>query len=458
MSEEPAGIDESSFKALNFYTYAYIIYKKLRQQNSERLLKDMESNKAPSKISNDLYDVYSFINAWALILSQKRRKTKNSALEVTATALQKTECNVQTMPYYKYCLYIAKNGGLDDKDRVIMKRAAEWMALDDQQDCNLENASWKLILTHTSKRIKSYINCRLKNKFRGCLYLLEQTWGSSGTIFLDDMRFILTEIEEVPTEPQDLNIYSDLLVKCHKFIREHDNVIKNNTVLEQYSQLFSIRNDLLLFAITSVRKLAKIPQAFSCMIKFRKTHFSSKDEFQVVEIKACDERFIIEVPRTSIISRLNHSPSEIPGYTHMEDELADVAGGFERANSDIRTKVKVHCEMQLVNHVLNPRNNIKLDDMVDFIGCSKKPCFLCASTLLYGTSFRFINPHWKVYWAWGIPKNLMENRNISGAIVRLQGILKEVLLDKNAKGVIPVPESPNTIRFQPDSSVPWGPT
>ncbi|KAI1770820.1 hypothetical protein F4818DRAFT_431133 [Hypoxylon cercidicola] len=111
---------------------------------------------------------------------------------------------------------------------------------------------------------------------------------------------------------------------------------------------------------------------------FRKLYISDNNVFKVVRIPIGAASSLAYKPGMSNIKEYILNLAKHPDYDHIKPVLEGIVKGIEIN----RPPTKVHCEMQLLNHILDAKNEIVLQEMYNFIGCSKKPCYLCAEAVL----------------------------------------------------------------------------
>ncbi|KAI1137824.1 hypothetical protein F5Y05DRAFT_419264 [Hypoxylon sp. FL0543] len=384
-------------------------------------------------------DERAFVNAWALLLSRNRSDPNmnpaedESALQVTATALQRTDNNVPDGLSHKYTLFIAKNGGLDDQDKRLIGKICRWMKLHGQQERpDLEIGSvWSDVLSHT---IQSYLGFREDGKFARCYAQLEKLQEMHRTNAEDtgDMIFLSTLyglVEKIQRgDSPDLFGYNEVLSGCYKFTKNNAGTIRAVKRFLGDTHSRHLTASSLLFVINGIEQLARIPEALEALIGFRSSHITDKAEFEVIQIRPCSRSALEYRPSMSRIQDCIKGLSNDPAYRRIREELIEVA---ESIRTEERPQVIVHCEMQVLNYILSDKNQIRLQEMFDFIGCSENPCFLCAGTINLGTSFKVAHPHGKFDWAWGIPKALVRrNVNIAHANSSLQHKMDGILQDE----------------------------
>ncbi|KAI1417065.1 hypothetical protein F5Y13DRAFT_185897 [Hypoxylon sp. FL1857] len=432
---------------VEFYARALIIYSHFQQQQEDRLhSRYFESATRPGRSSSDLShkqantkpkydgprqtdatsDVRAFVNAWALLLSRSR----NGPKQVTAAALRRTS--------NKYTLFIAKNYDPSQYDRKMINTICAWMNSRSQQDgLNPETEDvWKDILIYAKKRIRYYLGFIRRSKSIKCHDDLKfsNRWNNAGkdrrsVTFLSDLCSLLDEIGR--GDHSSSNFYNEIMLKCHKFVMDNAGIIREAEELLKEFLGDSCDPCLawkpLRFVITGIEKLAKMRKAFDDLIKFRKLHITDKAQLEVIHIEPCRESDLQYRP---CMSNIRARIGELAGgnaYQHIRDKLYRVA---ENIQADQDPRMIVHCEIQILNYILCEKNQIRLQEMYDFIGCSKTPCFLCAGTIHLGTSFNVADPHWKLYWKWGIPRSLMRHSDIAHAIASLRYKMDDILQDQ----------------------------
>ncbi|KAI0477675.1 hypothetical protein GGR56DRAFT_638238 [Xylariaceae sp. FL0804] len=99
---------------------------------------------------------------------------------------------------------------------------------------------------------------------------------------------------------------------------------------------------------------------------------------------------------------------------------------FTRDHSDIQVTGEdswVHCEVQLLAHVLSLFNTMDPEEMWGLMGCSKRPCHNCFHLLKKVSNFQTESSHGKIYARWPIPNDLWRNPTIHRALRELSNSL-----------------------------------
>lgn len=446
-------VPPEEFDALGFYSRAYIIWAKFIQQQEDVLHSLRHSNiKKSTEVKPRALSVYhgvdvpksmdtaspehALVNSFALLLSTSRNSTEPyltgtpSASEVTATALRIFGPTTGEGGF-KYTLYIAKNGDISNEDDKLIKSMKDWMNWEGGNECtDPRNQDWSLVTTHISDRIQSYLGFSDNDKFSKCNRLFQRArfdipTGDTNTLsFLSALRDLLVKIKPIKNEVSSNSSSQDtILILCYEFTRDYADDISR---LMAYLKRSRGRGDHILFVISGIEKLAKIPRAFGDLFKFRKSCITKdKDYFDIAPVPKCDSAPECHPGMSNVKSYIKELERN-PTYDHIKQELGKVI-------RDIKPQwTTVHCEIKVLNYILEQatKKEFELREMYGFIGCSKRPCYLCAGTINLGTSFEVAASHWKLYSAWGLPKALLQNEKIVNALSSLWYRMDETLKDE----------------------------
>ncbi|KAI1397306.1 hypothetical protein F4819DRAFT_490648 [Hypoxylon fuscum] len=154
-----------------------------------------------------------------------------------------------------------------------------------------------------------------------------------------------------------------------------------------------------------------------------------KNTFQTVQLDGWEKSSLAYRPGMSNIKAYIKELAKDPTHDHIRGRLEKVIADI---NIHECSKTTIHCEMQLLDYILkeSAKDPAILREMYDFIGCSKRPCYLCAGAINLGTVFKVADSHWKLYWPWGIPKALLKNRDIAHAFSSLRHKMDVILKDE----------------------------
>ncbi|KAI1503764.1 hypothetical protein F5X99DRAFT_406762 [Biscogniauxia marginata] len=370
-----------------------------------------------------------FLDSCALILSRKRSgpSIKGASGQVTATVLRKSN--------NEYTLYVAKNAGFSEADKRLIRRIEEWMnSPNARDDCVLDNDLWRSILVHITDRIKSYLDSKTDKRFVRCQQKLEEHLATRFPDSIKDRDFyqflysLKTILSEIHSEKGEcLKPRHSILRRAYAFVHDREDMIcLFKTCLEQYELPYFVKHPIL-YCITLAEDLARISFAFMNLVEFRNSRVSGQAKFHICPVE--------RTPSTSRIYKPDHAKLK----KRMSREIM-----LSNQNSEVREEVMkkirqvnmvVHCEMQLLSHILGDikMGKIEIEDLYDFIGCTKRPCFLCAGTVNLGTSFKTAEPHWKLYWQWGIPEDLMTTNHLFWPVATLY--LKMGMIIRDGEGM-----------------------
>ncbi|KAI0002801.1 hypothetical protein F4779DRAFT_634971 [Xylariaceae sp. FL0662B] len=388
----------------------------------------------------------NFIYACALILSRARKRPNGSASnEVTATALAKSE----QINNASYTLYIAKNGHTSDFTKEIIHKIRNWVnERDERRSLSIKKELRNVvILEHSAQRIESYLRCRENNKFKTCFEALTDTINYVEQSKMDDFYIVqflvclfrvLHKIEKYHNEK---SCWGKILESCHEFTLVYKQMISYfKACLEKY-EIHPFIDNPVLFCIDSIEKLARIPQAFDSIEKFRHLLIDKGGFLNTVPLE--DEFVLTSSLELKNIRDQIDDLLENDDYGKWKPKMKDLSDKIDKEDP----KPGVHCEMKLIAYLLSSaeEKTLKFDQVYDFIGCSKGPCYLCAGTINYGTPFQTDEPHWKLYWRWGVPEILVSHMRIKYAIEKLQRMMDRALSivrdDVNFTPKRPRPES-----------------
>ncbi|KAL7627907.1 hypothetical protein AAE478_002102 [Parahypoxylon ruwenzoriense] len=418
---------------VEFYSRAFIISENFIQQQ-EHLLHPQSSNIIGESTSHGPQNKTSrgmtmpsekriFIEAFGLSLSGD-----SGASAVTATALRESEKTTDQESVRKmYTLYIAKNGGFDNEDHKVISRIKDWLNESNASDYfELDDTLCDTIVSHASRRIRRYFNKGKRKKLINFRKLLKQkgriSTNAAGGLqeFFDDLYHCLGQITRTNNPNSSL---LKVLKKCHNFTQTHEFSIGLLRVFwERYDRADSMRSPWLL-VITTIAKLAKFSRAFNCLSEFRR---SLNLEGAAFEVDVVNKQLEVRFPDVTDIKTYLAELSNNPSYSHIQERLKAGQDSIKCGT------VYTHCEIKLLDHIFDllDSGKIKIEDMYDFIGCSKRPCFLCAGMINLGTDFKVADPHWKLYWRWGVPERLREKENLRNAITSLLHRMDLILRDE----------------------------
>ncbi|XXG98956.1 hypothetical protein Hte_005289 [Hypoxylon texense] len=340
----------------------------------------------------------ALVNSFALLLSTSRNSTRTSALEVTATALQRSDPTTGDGAC-KYTLYIAKNGNFSPRDAELMESMKDWINWKSgNESLGPDNKCWSLVTTHISNRIQSYLSFTKNDifdecyrHFRRCRRRLQRAHsedqGENTSILscLSELRGLLGIIKS-KKDASALVSQDDILVRCFEFTQNHADVIRDLMACLQGS---GQRGRHILFVITSINKLARVPLAFKDLFKFRKSCITKdKDYFDVVQVPRCAPECHPDVSNVKLyIEELKENST----YSHIEEELGKIVENIKSQ------RTTVHCEIQVLNYILQraTENELNLREI-----------------------------------AWGLPKALLDNEKIVNALSSLSYKMDEILQDE----------------------------
>lgn len=441
----------TEFDALGFYSRAHVIWSEYMQQQEDVLYRiscdnakvgvGKEKNTSEAKVTNTASREHEdLLNSFALLLSRKRNYTKrsrvkgSSASQVTATALQKTEPATGNGGH-TYTLYIAKNGGLGNEDTALLESMENWMNWKGgDEDLNVKNKDWTLVIRHVHDRVQSYLTFKSHNKFIKCRIQLKEkhpfpSQDTNGLPFSADLSCLLNRIESGGSY-----FHHGILIECYNFVQNHSHTLNS---LDWRKMKYPEQADYLQFVIIGIQKLAKIPRAFKNILKFRKLSIAQGiNTFQIVHVQLCKGSIESHPGMFNVQSNIKEI-AENKQYKHINKKLEEIA---EAITSPDPLPMGAHCEIQLLDYMLqqSATNSFLLPEMYDFIGCSKRPCYLCAGTINLGTPFRVADSHWKLYSAWGLPRALLGNEEIVNALsslwVKMDLILRDLIWRDGIRG------------------------
>ncbi|ETS80217.1 hypothetical protein PFICI_07746 [Pestalotiopsis fici W106-1] len=98
-----------------------------------------------------------------------------------------------------------------------------------------------------------------------------------------------------------------------------------------------------------------------------------------------------------------------------------------QARGNMKRPKTVHCEIQLLEHLLDTLGEPVLKEFYDFIGCSKAPCWLCDFLVRHATGFKMSESHAGVYTNWALPTKLVKKPAIKSALRAIYLKMSEIM-------------------------------
>lgn len=310
----------------------------------------------------------SFLDRLAEMLSREKPQQGEKNKHVAATALVEEEEDEAT-------IYVAKNGGFDKTDSSALHRVGIWMraiAADGRRPLITKDAMWKKLVEYYQKRLEFNV--------QGLAQGLESYLTMTDTAHATKKR--LCRLAELLSHPMATG------TEWHEIIY---------TAYElRYDK--STKSDLNETAGSASEKLWQ-----RIMLLGR--------------LRVAYETFIEAAMHLAVFKKVKIVENNVGLNEEVAGQLSRklpprVSTQFERLTSRQRKAFKkrltlpcfVHAEIQLLMQLERlPRKDSNAVRVFNYIGCSKRTCYLCCKLIQEHGSFRTRGTHGKVYDQWTVP-------------------------------------------------------
>ncbi|KAJ3914720.1 hypothetical protein F5877DRAFT_70471 [Lentinula edodes] len=350
-----------------------------------------------SSTSNHLKE--RFLDRLAEVVSNEK-----GSKHVACTIMKEYENRVE--------VYASRNEGFREKDRTFCEKfSAEMSVLAVNQHTTDEQgaALWTLLLEYYLPRLKYYDKELLKLNLRNFRCISSSTHDS------EDLKESLDPFLDVMRQPSSLKRFNHLcclalqlrhIPSAQKWIQDY---LEDGTQLWKLIGFFArLRRAHWTFLVIA----RTLPAFHSLEIILIPKGGKAEPRTQDLLSLATTLDFIHR-PLSSITVHRFISPSySIPRAQRM----------FDQRQTEC---LRVHAEVQLIQHLLQA--HIPIDEIVQYMGCSKRSCFMCKNFLVILSGLRTRGCHGKLYNQWSIPEiqGIEEDtkETLERAVRRIQDIL-----------------------------------
>ena len=312
-----------------------------------------------------------FLDRLAEVLSREKPPPHEKAEHVASAVMIDAEDGAEDGA----TVYVAKNGGLDKIDTAMLQHLWKWMkaiAADGRRREIYKDVMWKKLLGYYQGRLGFYRQ-RLTEGLKPYFTIIDSLCATDKSFC--GLSKLCSFLEPVGTDWHDL--------VCIAYELQHPKSSKSelDQVAKDASQ--KIWHDILL--------LGRLHVAWETLVETA-LHLASFKEIKIIPIvtKVEDPLITHSLPTTFL-----HD------FKRLKSSQQKVCKKF------LAQPCFVHAEMQLLMHLevvsRSPSDNINAARAFDYIGCSKKTCYLCCKFIEEHKSFRTRGTHHKVYHQWTIP-------------------------------------------------------
>lgn len=416
VSSEPEDslASENELDKLRFYAKALMLQRYAPQRQSRE--STYTNNPAPELMLTAGRSVEQLLYAFALIFSPKRSnhsgdKTEYAGGEIAACALRERPLRDKGEEAKSYILFVAKNNGFSEEDRLYQKRIRGWfrrrMAKDDDI-CSL-------VMEYLVQRIQSY---------------------KDGVSEIPNFQLISpANTAQTAMQEQLVSLHEELAESCEpdrlrEILREAANFVAQNRELAFSLGLCSPSSNRNIDKMwDEIERLSRVEMAVKTVKEFRKEVKRTGSRFSIVPVTSKDNALFSDgVTFTDAIKEVETyanriSVAEREALSLTKEDLESLKIFREL----VRSLKNIHCEVQLVEHFLF-KDYQGLTNVYDYIGCSKEPCWLCDYSIRTATNFRMTESHGGIYWNWPMPGSLIKkSSSFRGVIEVIDNEMLEII-------------------------------
>ncbi len=366
---------------------------RLEDEDSSRG-KAVPSKKSELKIGieQDFLDSLAELFAREKPLERSDARALNRVRYLTDTAKHVTATALENLGPEKIRVIIAKNNGLDEKDKEFLKVLKNWISgssTEREQDGEPEPVR-KDVLEFTRPRSEFYIAKILKKKSPNTGVAWETVKATLETRSKNDantatkvQEYIqctshLFDLCENYSDNHSIPLLQDLTSLAYTF-RESRSLSGLAKVLREHErEQADYLDNLELDAIF----LGRVREGINTLQQF----FWQYNSFEI-------ELYPLEVPNSRPIDkeRFNSQLSNLPQYSPAREDL-------EKWQRSAQNVPQVHCEMQVLLYFDELDTN--RDCRTSYIGTSKKPCWMCNKILEKYGNYRARGTHGRRVGLW----------------------------------------------------------
>lgn len=343
--------------------------------------------------------LYSF----ALIFSRDRpnhhdKKREYASGQVTACALRETPRAGGAADAKIYYLIVAKNDQFDMKDRKHMSEVGDWISGPNE----IDDSIYQSLIGYLGNRVQSYLDSvskELQHPTRSSKWSTEQfetvrsLYNVHNTFALPRASWTLEDrCASLRTAAEFVTHNQDRIERSFSSLRDHQDVV--NRIWDK------------------VERLSRVGLAIECLERFRKHVMATRSIVKIIQVKKDqNKRFSEDITfakvKATVIEynrRIKRAEQEV---LQLNDENILDHGNDGSYEDSTHTSLRyVHCEIQLLEHLLIKDQGKGLNSVYDYIGCSKEPCWLCDVVIRTATRFRMTTSHGGIYWNWTLSEAL----------------------------------------------------
>ncbi|KAJ3735073.1 hypothetical protein DFJ43DRAFT_71172 [Lentinula guzmanii] len=301
-------------------------------------------------------------------------------------------------------IWVARNGGFSRKDISFLKEfSAEMRALAARNVDGSGASLWNLLLNYYLPRLQDYR--------RRLLVKVQEHRQTLNLIGDEDFKHSLKLFFDILEQPGGTNEFGRL---CCQALQIQDIPLVQKLVQTEFKsgsqhQLWK-----------SIGFLARLRRAHRTFLKISRTPLIFRSITLHPITKSQDEITSSHSPLTlsDTLSLLDIRPSRL-NQTTVRRYVSPTCS-VEKAQKIFyqrqKQSLQVHAELQIILHLA--RTHVPIENVFQYMGCSKRSCFLCKAFLDSFGSIETRGCHGKLYNQWSIP-----------AIQRIELKMKERLED-----------------------------
>ncbi|KAF8828508.1 hypothetical protein HHX47_DHR3000307 [Lentinula edodes] len=320
-------------------------------------------------------------------------------------------CTVMTE--YEDCVvvYASRNDGFDEKDRIFCdKFSAEMRKLFvGEHTVDEPGASlWTLLLEYYLPRLNHY------NKELLTLALTIRALRQiSSSINDKDLKELLDSFFNVVGHPSSTLKFHRL---CYLALRLHATPSAQRLIQDQLGN--------------SGSRLWRVIGFFARLQRAHRTFLEIAQILPTVKVVLIPQSDEVKpsncaLPSLSSTLQLIHQSLNSATVERYISRTYTVPGAQQMFDHRQSKSLHVHAELQIIRYLLQA--HIPIDEIVQYMGCSKRSCFMCKTFLVVFSGLRTRGCHGKLYNQWSIPEiqGIEEDtkETLERAVIRIQDIL-----------------------------------
>ncbi|KAJ3846175.1 hypothetical protein EV368DRAFT_6477, partial [Lentinula lateritia] len=308
-------------------------------------------------------------------------------------------------------VYASRNDGFDEKDRIFCDKFSAEMNkfLVGKHTVDEPGASlWTLLLEYYLPRLNHY------NKELLALTLTTRALRQiSSSVNDKDLKELLDSFFAVVGQPSSTLKFHSL---CRLAFRLHATPLAQRLIQDHFGN--------------SGTRLWRLIGFFARLQRAHRTFLEIAQILPTVKIVLISKGDEVKPSNCALLSlsstlRLIHQPlnsATVKRYISRAYTVADAQQMFDHRQSK---SLHVHAELQIIRYLLQA--HIPIDEIVQYMGCSKRSCFMCKTFLLIFSGLGTRGCHGKLYNQWSIPEiqGIEEDtkETLERAVIRIQDIL-----------------------------------